>query len=405
MDIIDNEDFYKFIDTYKDCNADALRLKGWKDADFDVKFAILQIECRKKVASKIPELNGNGRFLYPSLLLAEQCTSQIVAQYHATLFDGCESVLDMTAGLCVDSYYISKRVANVTALEIDDYSAMIDTLNMNRIAPNVKVLCCDSANYIQGDVACTTHDAIFIDPARRGTNNSRVYAISDCNPDIIPLLSFIRNRCKFLIIKASPMIDITDTLNRIDNVSDVWVIGVKNECKELLYKVDFGTEGGVIKCEVHTINFDGCGKQEFSYELSADKDSTTMPLIMPSVGDYLYEPNCCLMKAGSFRELSYTYSEMRKLHNNTHLYVAHSRVEKFPGREFRIEQIIPFKDKAIKRFHEEYPQINVSVRNFKLSANQLKDRLRVRDGGDKYLFGVTLEDDSMALIVATKAIS
>lgn len=397
--IIVNDDFYKFISTHKNDSTNALRLKKFKDITFDPKFAILQIECRKKTASKIPELNSSGQFLFPSLLLAEQCTSEIVAKFHATLFENCNSVLDMTAGLCIDSYYISKKAKSVTALEIDKVSAEVNDYNMSILAKNIDVINCDSSVYIKN---CTTsYDAIFIDPARRGANNSRVYAISDCNPNVTTLLHHLKNRCNYLIVKASPMIDISNTINEIDHISDIWIIGVKNECKELLFKVDFRNTTNIIK--IHTINFDTNSSQHFGFELGSCANDQ-IPLSHPNINDYLYEPNSCVMKAGAFKELHSVF-KMNKLHNNTHLFISHNYESQFPGRGFIVEDIIPFKDNLIKKFNSKYPKINVSVRNFKLTADQLKAKLKVNDGGEKYLFGVTLKDNTMSLIVCRKATS
>ena len=399
-EILINDDFYNFIEKYKDSDPNALRLKKFKESSFDIKFAILQIECRKKTAHKIPELNETNKFLYPALLSAEQCTSEIIAKFRSSLFRNCDNVLDLTAGLCIDSYYISKNAAHVTALEINPLTANIGMLNMKQLNANVDVINCKSEDYIMNNNI--RYDAVFVDPARRGNNNSRIFAISDCSPNIIPLLHPLSKQAKYLIIKASPMIDITNTLNEINNISDIWVLGIRNECKELLFKVNFVSEQDFTSTpRIHTINFDTVRTHEFSFDYKYDKSS--MPVTMfPQIDDYLYEPNCCIMKAGAFREIANEYEDLSKLHNNTHLFVSHNKIEEFPGRQFIIKDIIPYKDKELKRIASKYPQINISVRNMPITAEQLKSKLKVKDGGGNYLFGVTLCDESKALLICNK---
>lgn len=395
-----NDDFYNFIEKYKDSDPNTLRLKKFKEYPFDIKFAILQIECRKKASQKIPELNETKRFLYPSLLSAEQCTSEIIAKFHSSLFNDCNSVLDLTAGLCVDSYYISQKAAHVTAIEINPQIADIGILNMKQLNANVDVINCKSEDYIINNT--NKYDAVFADPARRGNNNSRVFAISDCSPNIIPLLHSLKNKAKYLIIKASPMIDITNTLSEINDISDIWVLGIKNECKELLFKVNLMPEPYFAHSpKIHTINFDTVRNQKFSFDYNPDKTSMP-PTAFPHIENYLYEPNCCIMKAGAFREIANEYNDLSKLHNNTHLFVSHYKIEGFPGRMFIIEDIIPYKDKELKKIAYKYPHINVSVRNMPITAEQLKTKLKVKDGGEKYLFGVTLCNGSKALLICKK---
>ena len=126
------------------------------------------------------------------------------------------------------------------------------------------------------------------------------------------------------------------------------------------------------------------------------------PTAFPHIENYLYEPNCCIMKAGAFREIANEYNDLSKLHNNTHLFVSHNKIEGFPGRIFIIEDIVPYKDKELKKIAYKYPHINVSVRNMPITAEQLKTKLKVRDGGEKYLFGVTLCNGSKALLICKK---
>lgn len=396
-----NENFFRFISDNLDKDVNTLRLKysSIEDCGFDIRFAITQIECRQKASKKISEILCNKSFVFPSKILSEQCTDERIAQFHKTLFTDCRNVLDMTAGLCVDSYYISNSSCKVTALEIQPDVASIGNYNMNELRANVEVKNCDSSEYIKNNDVF--YDAIFIDPARRGVENNRLYAIEACTPNVIEIIPEIKNKCNYIIVKASPMIDITETLRKIDSISDIWIVGVKNECKEVLIKVDFINDD--IVTIIHTINMisdNDC--QELTYIYDKNNPSHQQQMF-PTCGNYLYEPNCCIMKAGAYNELFKRYSTISKLNINTHLFLSEDIYTDFPGRKFIIQEIIPFKDKQLKSVSRKYPKINVGVRNFIMTAEQLKARLKVKDGGAFYLFGVKIIDDSYQLIICSKA--
>ena len=392
---LNNSDFFEFISTNLNADTNALRLKKFKDLTFDSKFAILQIECKKRIQKKLPELYDTKTFLFPSILATEQCTAQEIAKFHSTLFDENELVLDMTAGLCVDAFYISKKVKHITALELNPDTALLSNFNMTNLAKNITVLNQDCNDFINS--TNQTFDSVFIDPARRGDNNKRLFGLVDCQPNIIELIPTIKAKAKKLIIKASPMLDITQSINELQHqVSDTWVIGINNECKEVLFKVDLQSDNPITPV-IHTINFEkGCIQ-----ELSSNEIATKSTSVSPDCGMYLFEPNRCIMKAQIFGTLENNLN-VSPIHHNSHLFVSTNKVDNFPGRSFIIEQIIPFKSNELKHIKKEHPQINVSVRNFKLSAEELKNKLKVKDGGEKYLFGTSDCNNNAILIICSK---
>lgn len=403
MTLLINDDFFNFIAENSGKDSNQLRLKfgnGSGNYDFDIKLAILQIECRAKARKKIPELLTNPRFIFPTPLSAEQCTSEVIARFHATLFDGCKNVLDMSAGLCVDSYYISTiNDATLISTDIDKTVATVGAYNMQMLGAKVTVVNCNSVDYINN---CNQRfDAIFIDPARRGSNNSRIYSIEDCAPNIVPLLPRLSQLTNRLIVKASPMIDLSNTLNLISNITDIWVVGFKNECRELLFSVNLSAEDKTESITIQTINFESENQlQKFNYiHNPTDKvNKSTHIFSTPEIGKYMYEPNCCIMKSGAFLELMAQYPQLTKLHSNTHIFLSDKLIEDFPGRKFRIKEIIPFKDKLIRKLSRENNQANVVTRNFPLAAEQLKAKLKIKDGGERYIYGVTLSDNNKVLI-------
>lgn len=389
-----SSDFFSFIEEHINDDPNLLRLKNFKGKNFDVKFAILQIECLQRIKHKLPELYNTRKFLFSSVLATEQCTSEKIAKFHASLFNQSDSVLDMTAGLCVDSFYLASKVSKVTSIEISPETAEIAKFNMNKNSPNVKVFCCDSIEYINDN---TKFDAIFVDPARRGENNKRLFAISDCSPNIIANLQRIQKVAKVLYVKTSPMIDITKSIIDIPQTSDIWIISINNECKELLFKVDLEEKDDRPTPIIHTINYEGENIQEFSFTFTNYIEKYGEILC----NSYLYEPNSSLMKSGRTSALHEKY-DISKLNPNTHLFTSTNYYDEFPGRKFKIISIIPFKSKEIKFVSKSYPQINVSTRNFIMKSEELKKKLKIKDGGNKYLFGVKDINNALQILICEK---
>ena len=394
-----NKEFYDFIITNINADTNVLRLKNYKDYTFDVKFAILQIDCRKRIKEKLPEIYNIPSFIFPSILATEQCTAQEIAKFHASLLTKDDNVLDMTCGLCVDTYYMSKKAKRITALDINTETAAVSEYNMKNLAENVSVLNQDCTQYIE---QCTEHyDVIFIDPARRGDNNIRLFGLTDCIPNIIELIPKLKHIGDTLYIKASPMIDITQSLKLLNYcVSDIWVLGLNNECKELLFKVDLKEMSIYVSPILHTINYMKSGTQVFvSNNSNTEENSPHGNSIETS--QFLYEPNCCIMKAALYPAIESQY-EIRCIQKNSHLFIGSHVIEQFPGRSFKIIEIIPFKSKNIKNLCKKYPQLNVSTRNFKLKAEELKKKLNVKDGGTTYLFGTTDNNNDAIMIICKK---
>ena len=404
-----NDNFFTFIEEHEDDDVEKLRLKRFSNHDFDTSFAITQIECRKKIRKKLPEIYGKKRFLFPSVLSTEQCTSEVVAKYHATIIGEVDSFLDMTGGLCIDDYYIADNVKELLSIEKNEHTADISRYNMSEMRKNISVISGDSAEYLRGDVR--RYDAIYIDPARRGVNQSRMFGLSDCEPNIIPLLSLIKSHTDVLYVKASPMLDITQMLREVSDVTDIWVISLRNECKELFFKLDFAlnkrftieesADNIYESPKVHCINFvDENTMQELNYSYLRDKTTSDI-IISDCVKQYIYEPNASIMKANAFGEVCSRY-KVDKVAVNSHLFTSGELVHDFPGRIFQVEDVIPFKDNLLKKALKGIKRINVSVRNFKLTAEQLKKRLKVCDGGSKYLFGTTDAGGEMKVLLCSK---
>ena len=393
-----DEAMFTYIAQNIDADTCKLLLKAEPELTFDKSFAVMQIECRRKTRDKIPELLANCRFLFPKAISAEQCTHEVVAQFHASLFNEDDDVLDMTMGLGVDDYYIAQRVKTLTAIELDPEIAAVGEYNFSFLAPNVNVEQGDSVEFLK-QLGEKHYDAIFIDPARRDSSGKRVYGLADCSPDVLSLLPLIKEHCTRLFIKASPMIDVTQSMRDLgENLTQVWAVSVKNECKELFFELDFANSAvGVM---LHAFNYTGIDWQEFSIENGLGSGSNSIDAILP--GQYLYEPNSSVMKLGCYNAVEDAFCA-KQVAKNSHLMVSDKYIDDFPGRQFKVTEIIPFKGKDVKLLGKRYGQMNVATRNFRLSAEQLRKRLGVKDGGDIYLFATTLGNGEQVLILCEKA--
>ncbi len=387
-----DDGLYEYVAAHAAADPLKLMLKSEPGLPFNKRFAVMQIECRRKAKNKIPELLADRRFLFPKPISAEQCTHQQVAKFHASLFDASHHVLDMTMGLGVDTYYISKRVAKLKAIELDSTIAAAGAHNYD-----FEVVNADSVVWL---TASAEHfDSVFIDPARRGQGGARLYGLADCAPNVLHMLPMLKQHTNMLYIKASPMLDVTQMLRDLSPyLTQLWAVSVRNECKELLAILDFTKE--VHEVTLHALNFEAAGVQNFS--VGADVQAEHVLYRSPAEGQYLYEPNASVMKIGTFAAVAQRYA-VRQIAKNSHLYVADTYVADFPGRKFKILSIVPFSGKTLKNVGKQCAQLNVATRNFRLSAEELKKRLKVRDGGDRYLFATTLADTTPVLVITQKA--
>lgn len=371
MDI--DSEFWNWIELNVDKDPATLRLKGGSQPWLSL--AILQIECRRKAAAKVPDELNCGRFIFPTALSAEQCTSDAVAQLHAGLVADGDSVLDLTAGLGIDVFHIARKASVVTAVDINQNVA--DALQHNALAlgfGNVQSVCADCAEYLP-TVADNAYDVVFIDPARRSDDNRRLFSLHDCRPDVVELLPQITRVARRLIVKASPMLDITATLRDLPGTTDIFAAGSKTECKELLSVVDLRSEDLQREATIHVWT----PEQEFSFT-HAEESEATAEYGQPRKGWYLYEPWAVTQKAAPAKLLSEKFG-LFKLAPNTHLYTSPEIVCDFPGNCRKVVDVLPYASRVLKTLFRTYPKIDVATRNFPVSADSLRAKLRVAPAG------------------------
>jgi hypothetical protein len=390
--------FFAFVHDHADDDLAQLLLAAGRYPEIDVPFAVEQIRARRYIREKLPTWYADRSLLFPSKSAVEQCSSELTAAYKQGLIRNETHVCDLTGGLGVDTCFFARKVSRVSYVERSETCFRIAMYNFSRMnMENIDGYCEDAESAIR---KIQSMDIIYVDPARRNEENRRFYALSDCEPDFVKIAPLLLSKSPKVIAKLSPMLDIRHTLNLFPQTCEIHVVSVRNECKELLFVLQRGTENREpgIRC----INYTTEGvEQSFCFTLSDELSAE--PVMRNSIQTYLYEPNASILKAGGYKQIAIR-SGIEKLHPNSHLYTSGRLIPSFPGRVFRVENVFPFTGRLCKTIAGIIPQAHISTRNFPLSAAELRQRTRIADGGDRYLFATTLADDQKVLIQGGKIV-
>lgn len=382
-----NTEIQQYIKDHLNTDVSVLRLKGIPFRDIDPKEIIEQIESKKKCEKKLPTWFNTPNIYYPNKLNIEQTSSEITAQYKAKLVSGT-SLIDLTGGFGVDSYYFAKQIEAVMYCDIN--VGLSEIVKHNYLALNVK-----NIEYFDEDgIAILKRidqpfDWIYIDPSRRDDSKKKVFLLSDCTPNIKTFQGLFFKYAKHVMIKMSPLLDIKATLSELKFAKELHIVAVNNEVKELLWILerDYNNDLKII-----TTNMTKTTHQSFQFSYGEESNSLAtynQPL------NYLYEPNAAVLKAGAFNIISDAL-RIDKLHKHSHLYTSDKRID-FPGRHFKIEKVLPFNKKDFAK--ESIFKANVTTRNFPLSVGDIRKKLKLKDGGKVYLFFTTnLNNDKIILI-------
>ena len=384
------DSFWRWIEEH--INDDVFRLRLSVHGNAMLEDACTQIECRRKTAKKLPQTLSAARFYFPNTLSAEQATSDTLAEFHTSLVDVGSRVLDMTAGLGIDAMHLANRALKVDACDINPQLASALGFNCRqRGISNVKARNCDSVAFI-GECGADAYDVVFIDPARRASSGGRLYALSDCVPNVVASLPEIMRIAPHLIIKASPMLDFSRVKEELPGAIRLIAAGTESECKEVIAVCGrTATVDAVLS--VFT-----AGHGLFSFTRREESEATP-DYESPATGAILYEPYPAVMKAAPFRLLCERFG-VKKISVSTHLYLSPVTVQGFPGKCYRINDVYPFDKKGIKALVSAYPVLNIAVRNFPLSADSLQTKLKIKTGGDLKMFAVT-DNGGRRLMVVT----
>ena len=387
-----------FIHEHINDDTAELLLAARKYPDIDVPFVVEQIEARRRLKGKLPEWYENKDIIMGGRVPAEQCSSELTARYKQSIVKG-ESLCDMTGGMGVDFWYMSEGMVRAIYTERNEELCSIAKHNfqvLQTLRPEYVIRCGDGR-----ELPIPSVDIIYLDPARRAGDGSRVYAMEDCEPNIVEWQDELLKHAKMVLVKLSPMVDLTDVLRKLKGVKELHIVGVKNECKEILVKAHAFDDSVCAGCvEVHCVDFLTSGKIEYVFSLLGGME---ISLTDGGVKRHLYEPDVTLMKAGAFGSLCARYP-VWQLDVDTHLMTSDEWIPEFPGRVFEVEEMIPFSSKVLKRLKKEIPQANIAVRNFVMTADELRKKTGIKDGGEVYLFGAKVKDMGQMLLICRKKV-
>ncbi len=448
-----HQDTWDFIRKHAQDDVRKLALKRPTNPNVDLKEALVQIEGYQTARKKLPLWAENPQLVYPPRISMEQCSSETTALYKQQVvrrllqgLSGPLSMADMTGGFGIDFSYLAPLFDRAYYIEQQEI--------LCRIAQhNLKVLGLEQAEVLHGDgVERMPEQApltlVFIDPARRDQQGKKTVALSDCTPDLSAIQERIRSCSRFCMAKLSPMLDIHQALQELKGVSEVHVVSVDNECKELLLILASGetentteiataekrqeTDGNLAsetdkaeevaankledasttsiskqsnvkkpaETRIFCVNLQKGEQQTFEY--TAQEEASAEAVYTDQPGAYLYEPNTSLLKAGAYKCLCARFG-VRKLHPNSHLYTSDTLCADFPGRRFRVTGSRTFSKQDLKQIARDIPQANITIRNFPSTVQELRKKLKIKEGGDRYLFATTLKNEQHIILECLKA--
>lgn len=385
-------DTIEFIKAHRGDDVRTLALRAKRYPGVDMREAVVQIEGWQQAREKLPSWAAVDGVVYPPKISMEQCSSELSAKYKATLLCG-DRFADMTGGFGIDFSYICRGFNEAFYIERSERLCDIARSNFSLLGlAHAKVMNGNSEDLL---ATLPQLDWIFVDPARRDGDGRKVVALSDCEPNVVELEVQMLSKAARVLVKCSPMLDITLACRQLSNVTAVHVVAVNNECKELLFLLG---RDRVEECAVHCVNILKDEVQKFCYTVT--EESLANASYSNGVGKYLYEPNASIQKAGCHNVLSHKFG-LDKLHPNSQLYTSDELIASFPGRCFEVIDTVGFSKADIKRV-QELKKANITVRNFPDSVQQLRKRLKLADGGDSYIFATTLAQGEKVLVLCKK---
>ena len=390
-----NEAELDFIQKYKDEDVTKLVLKSTQFKELDVKKLAAQILSRQKASKKLPEWSAVEKLIFPPALSVEQCSSEATAKYKSSLISG-NILIDITGGMGVDSFYLSKNFDETHYYEQQEEVAKTALYNFELLkAKNIRVHNQDSIGSLSDKKIKA--DWIYADPARRDVNRQKVVLLSDCAPDVKFHLATLFEHTSNILLKTSPLLDIDLAAHELKSVKEIQVMGYEQECKELLFNIDKNApdEDFLIKAQI--INSEGNVTHSVAFTRKQEREAGiefSEPL------SYLYEPHPAVLKAGAFKYLGIAFG-VKKLAVHSHLYTSEELVKNFPGRVFRIVGVCKPDAKEINTYITDN-KANLTIRNFPAKIDDLRKKWRLKEGGNFYLFATTLFNQKKAVVVTKK---
>lgn len=379
----------QFIHDNLNSDTSKLLFKGSPFETLSIQELVTQIVSKKKCAKKLPNWYKTENIYYPPKVHIEQTSSEITAAYKSSLVSG-DSIIDITGGFGVDCYFFSKKIKKVTHCELD--------INLSTIVKNnYEQLKIDNINLVSGDGIAflknnnSKFDWIYIDPSRRDSSHKKVFLLKDCLPNVPDNLDLLFSKSDHILVKNSPILDLSKTIEELRFVKEIHIVAVQNEVKELLFVLK---KNYIEAIQIKTINYTKNNTQLFDFKhIKRNSSNYSEPK------KYLYEPNSAILKSGGFHEIS-SQLKLEKLHQHSHLYTSEKRIE-FPGRTFLIKGMCSYHKKEIQKFLPEN-KANITTRNFPETVAQIRKKTKIKEGGSTYLFFTTVHSNKHIVLICSQ---
>ena len=379
-----------FINANLKSDITKLILKGSPFANISIQEIAEQISAKVKCEKKLPIWFSAENIYFPNRLNIEQTSSEITAKYKANLVSG-ESLIDITGGFGVDAYFFSQKVKNVTHCELNEELSNIVSHNLTPIKiENISTHLGNGIDYLKNTTE--KYDWVYTDPSRRNDAKGKVFLLEDCLPNIPENLDDLFEKSENILIKVSPILDISSAINELKFEKEIHIVAVNNEVKELLFLLEKNYNSDV---QIRTINFNKKENQIFNFNLYESINAT-----YAEPKKYLFEPNSAILKAGGFNNIS-NQLNIDKLHQHSHLYTSNELLN-FPGRSFEIKHCISYDRKQLKKLIPS-KKANITTRNFPETVAQIRKKTKLKDGGNQYLFFTTDVNNKHIVLICEKA--
>ena len=395
----------EFIREYRERDIRQLALQATRFPDVDMPYALDQIQGWQIARRKLPKWAACDGVIFPPHLSMEQCSSEPTAQYKLNLaMEWAERVghasrmTDLTGGFGVDFSFTSCAFAAATYVERNEQLCHIVEHNLPLLGlNNATVVCADAVEYLS---TVEPQTMLFLDPARRDEHGAKTVMLADCTPDVVQLLPKLLEKSRFTMLKLSPMLDWHKAVDDLQGtVREVHIVSVGGECKELLLVLSTVVESELkVYCADLSIASDTSSLFGYTPGSSAPVANSTFNI---QHSTFLHEPNASIMKAGCFDELAAAYG-VSPVSRNSHLFLSDEPVEDFPGRSFVVERVTTMNKGELRKALAGIEKANIATRNFPLTVAELRKRLKIKDGGDVYIFATTTAEGEHLLLISRK---
>lgn len=395
----------EFIREYRERDIRQLALQANRFPDVDMPYALDQIQGWQIARRKLPKWAACDGVIFPPHLSMEQCSSEPTAQYKLNLamewasrVGHASRMTDLTGGFGVDFSFTSCAFAAATYVERNEQLCHIVEHNLPLLGlNNATVVCADAVEYLS---TVEPQTMLFLDPARRDEHGAKTVMLADCTPDVVQLLPKLLEKSRFTMLKLSPMLDWHKAVDDLQGtVREVHIVSVGGECKELLLVLSTVVESELkVYCADLSTASDTSSLFVYTPGSSAPVANSTFNI---QHSTFLHEPNASIMKAGCFDELAAAYG-VSPVSRNSHLFLSDEPVEDFPGRSFVVERVTTMNKGELRKALAGIEKANIATRNFPLTVAELRKRLKIKDGGDVYIFATTTAEGEHLLLISRK---